>query len=283
MLLVWYLRDGDGYINEYGDNPKMDYNEIRHSKINEGSIIDGLIGQNQNQNNKLKSKDSLYKEFFSKIGHCSIEKVKFYVEENELSVLKKDTEGMSVLQIAIKSNPNLDVIQYLITKGSPINELSETGKTLLHYAAQSSSSIAIIDFLIKSGIDINVQSYELVTPLHLASQFNPDINILTYLISKGADTKLKNKMGFTWLHCAVWNPNIEIIKYVLESEEDVNTMADHGVTPLCCAAYKNNVKIGKYLVEMGADYKNSGLSLSPMDAAKSQKSIDFVIFLESLE
>ena len=90
---------------------------------------------------------------------------------------------------------HLDVAEYLIKAGAPINSPSrnELGAAPLQSAA-AAGQVKIAELLLKSGADPNIREQGGYTPLHAAAQ-NGDLEMIRTLIYGGADLVMKSDDG----------------------------------------------------------------------------------------
>ena len=80
--------------------------------------------------------------------------VKFLVEQEGNSVTKKTHHSRSYLHWAA-SKGNLELVEYLINKGSDVNYQDSYGSSIIQYAASTGNkNTAVFDALIAKGADI---------------------------------------------------------------------------------------------------------------------------------
>ena len=65
----------------------------------------------------------------------------------------------------------IEIIEYLLQKGSGVNEIDNNGKSALAYAIEF-KSIPLINILIKYGADVNFVDTNKNCPLHYAIEVN---------------------------------------------------------------------------------------------------------------
>ena len=159
-------------------------------------------------------------DIFSACKHGNLESVRYLIENEGYSPLKKNSDGSTLLHIAVSSN-RLDIIKYLI----------EVQK-----------------------VDPNIHGFFGYTPLHIAAYCN-FLDAVKYLIEKaGADKNAINQSGNMPIHNAATDGRLEIVKYLVEKAHvDINSKGNYQMTPLHCASYKGHINVVKYLVSKGAD------------------------------
>ena len=189
----------------------------------------------------------------------TVEDVRSFVEEKEVDVNTKwkdhpNFQGFydfTPLHYAASHNSNVEVLEYLISKGAMVNAKTSGSTTPLHCAALGNSNLDIIKCLISHGADVNAKDREGWTPLHwLASRdfqvFSPPNNVkfFEYLISHGADVNAKDNDGFTALHriAALEEDGVDVLKLLISKGADVYGEAG-GETPLDLASSEEKKRI----------------------------------------
>ena len=137
------------------------------------------------------------------------------------------------LHSAARYNINVDVLEYLVSKGANVNaRKGDNQYTPLHCAAESNTNVGVLKCLISYGADIHARSNGGHTPLHCAVISNPNIGVLQYLVSQGVDIHARSNGGYTPLHHAIRNPDVGVLKYLISQGADVNAKTSDGKTPL---------------------------------------------------
>jgi hypothetical protein len=196
------------------------------------------------------------------------------------------------LHVAVSSNPNIDVIKYLISRDANVNAKNKDNInnnkadewTPLHMAAINNPNAEIIAYLLSQGADIKTRNTYGSTLLHVTVHYNNSIRVIEYLISQGLDVNGYNHNSMTPLHyAAFYNPDVEILKYLISQGSNVYTNR-WNETLLHLAAFSNpNVEIIKYLVSQGFDVNaESQYGETPLDLAEKNSNREIRSYLESL-
>jgi len=122
---------------------------------------------------------------------------------------------------AAKKGTVKDLQYFVETKGIEVKVSKDDGRTLLHLAASNNPNIEVIEYLISQGIDVNALDYFNEIPLHCGAR-NFNIEIVKYLISQDAKVNDECEQGKTPLHIAVGYSNTEAVKYLISQGADVN-------------------------------------------------------------
>ena len=137
----------------------------------------------------------------------------------ELMLIPPNKKAEMIMKEIKKSEPNLNLVQDLITMGADINWYDEK--------------------------DYNY------TPLHAASAWNRP-EVVKMLIDAGAELNVQTKGGLTPLHRTIRMSNSEVAKILIDAGADLNIQEAHGWTPLHWAIeYKEN-EIKQMLIDAGA-------------------------------
>jgi ankyrin repeat protein len=111
---------------------------------------------------------------------------------------------------------HLDVADYLVKAGAPINAPSRNGLSAAPIqSAAAAGHEKIVDMLLKNGADPNVREQGGYTPLHAAAQ-NGDLAVIRTLIYGGADLEVKSRDGKTPLDLALEGDHLEAAKLLQE-------------------------------------------------------------------
>lgn len=157
-------------------------------------------------------------------------------------------------------------IESLINKDHiDVNEKSIREETALHGAC-ASGKLDIVKFLIQKGSDVNSQNKIGTTPLIYAT-INGHLDIINALIDNGADVNLLDYLRGSPLRWAAlrpsWDPsgmNTEIVKILIKKGANINAQDNTGSTPLHQAAFSGDINIANILISNGArlDLRTTG-------------------------
>ena len=204
---------------------------------------------------------------------------------------------MSLLHLAIKLNPDIELVKYLVSLGADINAeftfINYKDKTYkiarctpppLHWAAWHNSNVDVLRFLVSKGVDVNAVENEKGkfrggdqnTPLHYAARWNPNVKVLEYLISAGAKINAKGSWDYTPLHYAAQdNSNIEVLEYLISAGADVHAKDDMGSgTPLDVARTEEAKHILREAMGQVYEKKNMTKKTEQQTANAEQVDID---------
>jgi ankyrin repeat protein len=64
-----------------------------------------------------------FNDVFTAVKSGSVDEIKLFIEGQGIDVNSKDCEQTSLIRLAVISNPDVNVIKYLISKGADVNDL----------------------------------------------------------------------------------------------------------------------------------------------------------------
>ena len=217
------------------------YNLINNLAKGDDKFLASLLGYDlENQKNRYEAVNVPY--VF--LAACNPDlRVLDYLEENgcDLSIGMKD--DINVFTEALESNPNPEIIDYLIKKNLFINNPDLIYKHILE-----NPSVGVW----KRIFEVGVPKKEYLLYVLLAKNDNPNPEIVALL----ADEKSIKFRTDSYSPCllAVEKLNPVYLKILKEAGADLNESNDYGVTPLMSAvSYNQNIEIFNYLIENGAD------------------------------
>lgn len=195
---------------------------------------------------------------------ASIDVVKFLIDQKGNDVKKQTHDARTYLHWAAGKG-NLELVDYLITKGSDINIEDSHDATPLVYAAQGGqTNVALFESFFKAGLDPKKKYKNNATILMLAIPNDKDLSLTNYLVSKGLSLKDVDSEGNTVFDYAARTGNVNNLK----------TLASKGVkfTPnaLLFAAEAsrrtaNPIEVFQYLVD--------DLKIKPTSLSKNKESV----------
>ncbi len=195
-----------------------------------------------------------------------------------------DDNRWTILMLAAYQN-DIELVEYLISKGADVNACNSYGKTALMMLAErrdvdnlalakmlisnqadidlrdeggrtafmfaiGEDNYKMADFLLLNGANVNVKDISGDNALiYYASNYEglADKKIVDFLILKGIDINAQNNLGKTALMMAAKRDNYELVQYLCEKGADVGIKDVNGMTALMWAASRERQKIVEYL------------------------------------
>jgi ankyrin repeat protein len=190
--------------------------------------------------------------------------IKFLLEQPGNGVNKSTHDNRIYLHWAAGKG-NLEIIEYLIAKGSNINlEDSHSGFPITAAASSGQKNTAVYDAFFKAGIDPKKKYQDGANLLLMAIPFDKNLAISNYFITKGMSLKDVDNDGNTAFNYAARTGNVTLLKTLLEKEVKYTDNA------LIIAAQgsrreTNTLETYKYLVE--------DLKIKPTVASKTGETV----------
>ncbi|XP_062593371.1 ankyrin-2-like [Saccostrea cucullata] len=168
-----------------------------------------------------------------------------------------DNNGQNALHDAAWSG-NVEILKFLLDKGSDINIARKDGKTVLHLCCLN-SKIVMCKYLVNTyPFLLDVTDIDGGNALHDAA-WSGNVEILKFLLEKGLDIKCTRKDGSSVLHLCCLKRNIDMCKYLVNTYPFLLDVTDiDGGNALHDAAWSGNIKILTFLLEKGLDIKCTG-------------------------
>ena len=212
---------------------------------------------------------------------------------------------------------NVELMQYLVSKGAKTNLTDDKGSTILNFAAASGQkNTKVYDVCLANGADLKKD----LTPyganaLLLAAPFDTDFTLIDYFTSKGLDLNSVDADGNGIFNYVAKTGNISLLKQLLEKGLTFNdnamifasqgtrsstntleffqfleglgispnTISKNGTTALhTLASRSKDVKLLSYFIEKGVDINqtDSNGTTAFMNAV-SRNSLEVVTFLST--
>ncbi|RDC55176.1 ankyrin repeat domain-containing protein [Pedobacter chinensis] len=144
-------------------------------------------------------------------------------------------DGANILLLAVSTDKDLTITDYLISKGLSINSTDDQGNTAFNYAARI-GHVGLMKSLLQKGAKYNENA------LLMASQGTyrsaNKIDVYQYLVEDlKMNPKIMNKAGQNVLHFITKKQNqADVVKYFASKGVDVNKADQDGNTPFINAA-----------------------------------------------
>ena len=121
----------------------------------------------------------------------------------------------------------------------------------------------------------NAQEFEPVYPpaAIINAAYRGDEKAVMEILKAGCDKDIRDSVGATALHVAVYNTNTQVLKLLLDYGFDPNaTITKNGCTPLHNAVTANNPAAVRILLQYGADPDIKDFNGStPLDRARKEE------------
>ena len=160
-----------------------------------------------------------------------------------VDVKKKYKNGANLLLLAIASDKDLAISNYLVSKGLSFNDVDEEGNTAFDYAAKG-GNIELLKTLLSKGVKPTGAALIFASQGAGRGAAN-SIEVYKYLVETvKLDPKFTSKTGSNVLHSIALKPNQEeIVNYFLTKKVSVNQTDVEGITPFMNAVSAGNLSL----------------------------------------
>jgi len=194
------------------------------------------------------------------IENAPNESVKFLLTQKGNDVNKLTHDGRTYIFWAAYKG-NVELMEYLLTKGAKTDILDDHGYTILNFAASTGqTNTKVYDLCLKTGANLSKDlNHDGANALLLIAPYDKDFTLLNYFTSKGLDLKSTDANGNTAFNYAAKTGNIDFLKQLLQKgvkfTDNALIMASQGTR-----STSNTIELYQYL---------EGLKIKPTATAKN--------------
>jgi ankyrin repeat protein len=159
-------------------------------------------------------------------ANTPFQNVKFLLAQKGNDVNKLTHDGRTYIFWAA-SRGNVELMEYLITKGAKVNMVDNHGYSVANFAAVGGQQdTKVYDLCLKNGADLKKDlTSEGANALLLGVANDKDFALTNYFVSKGLDIKSVDAEGNTAFNYATKSGNIPLLKSLLEKGVKFNDNA----------------------------------------------------------
>ncbi|MDI9363695.1 MAG: ankyrin repeat domain-containing protein [Flavobacterium sp.] len=186
--------------------------------------------------------------------------------------------------LAINNQASADVIKFLIDqKGNEPNKLTHDGRTYIFWAA-ARGNVEVVEYLISKGADVNIiDSHSATAMSFAASNGQQNTKVYDALIKAGSDVKQKNQEGASLLlQAIVSDKDFALTNYFILKGLTLQDVDAAGNTAFNYVAKTGNIDLMKTLVEKGVKYNNNAMILAAQGGRSGTTKLEVYQYLESL-
>lgn len=173
--------------------------------------------------------------------------VKFLLSQNGNDVNKITHDKRTYIFWAAYKG-NIELMEYLLSKGAKTNLVDDKGYSVLNFAASSGqANTKVYDLCIKMGInpkkDVDLEG---ANALLLVAPYDKDMSLINYFVSKGIDVKSVDSKGNTAFNYAARAGNIQTLKNLISKgvKYDDNAMI---MASIATRGTSNTIELYQYL------------------------------------
>lgn len=236
----------------------------------------GFLAANAQQNTLLEP------DFWK--GKPDLEKVKAEITKGSDPAALNRNSFDPVVYALINSAPN-DVIKYLLEqKGNDVSKITHDSRIYLHWAAYK-GNVDIMDYLIAKGSKLDAIDSHGATPATFAAGAG-QANTKAYetLAKAGVDLKEKNADGASLLLLGIsGDKDMSLTNYFVSKGLSINDTDKNGNTAFDYVARTGNLDLMKKLVSQGVTYTDNAMIMASQGTRASSNTLEVYQYLESLK
>ncbi|KAJ8679172.1 hypothetical protein QAD02_014959 [Eretmocerus hayati] len=188
----------------------------------------------------------------------SIKEIKLQLKKLE-DINSFISNGESILHQSIRRYCEVDVIKYLLRRGSNVHGTTELGENVILIAMKNikknnpSAIKKLIQYFVSEKVDINASDNAGDSALHYlvrnCKNTNHSIALAELLVMSGAKVNTCNKLGETALHVAVDFDNSALSEYLISVGADVDIKTKQFKSALHISVENSNLRITELLIK----------------------------------
>lgn len=186
---------------------------------------------------------------------------------------------------AINAEAPMESLKLLLAqKGNDLDKLTHDSRTYIFWAANR-GNLELVEYLISKGAKVNVEDSHGYTPLTFAAVAGQsNTKIYDALIKAGADIKQTNHDGANVLLLAISSDKeLSLTNYFVSKGLSLQSTDAAGNTAFNYAARSGNIELMKTLVQKGVKYNNNAMLMAAQGSRFSSNGIEVYQYLESLK
>lgn len=215
----------------------------------------------------------------------TVDQVKTEIEKGN-SPSQLNSSSFDAVVTAINAQAPNESIKFLLSQpGNDVNKLTHDGRTYLFWAA-SRGNIEVMEYLLSKGAKTSIIDSHGATVLNFAaSGGQQDTKVYDLLISKGYDLKkgVNSEGANALLLVSASAKDFKLIDYFVSKGLDIKSTDTKGNTAFNYAARTGNIQMLKALVEKGVKFNDNAMLMAAQGGRGTANTLELFNYLESLK
>lgn len=189
--------------------------------------------------------------------------------------------AFDVVVLAINNDAPTETIKFLLEQpGNEVNKPTHDNRIYLHWAA-GKGNVEIVKYLIAKGSDINLEDSHGSFPITAAaSSGQSNTEVYEAFFKAGTDPKKKYKDGANLLLMAIpYDKNLSISNYFITKGLSLKDVDNDGNTAFNYAARTGNIALLKTLLEKGVKYTDNALLIAAQGSRRETNTLETYKYL----
>ena len=192
-----------------------------------------------------------------------------------------NANAFDVVVLAINNDAPNETIKFLLEQqGNPVNKSTHDNRIYLHWAAYK-GNVEMVEYLIKKGSDINLLDSHGATPADFAAtsgQSNPALYEAFFKAGLNPAKKYNNGANLLLLSIA-FDKNLTLAEYFTTKGMSLKDVDSDGNTAFNYAAKVGNIDLLKKIAAKGIKYNDNALFFAAQGSRRETTSLDAYKYL----
>ena len=192
-----------------------------------------------------------------------------------------NANAFDVVVLAINNDAPNETIKFLLEQqGNPVNKSTHDNRIYLHWAAYK-GNVEMVEYLIKKGSDITLQDSHGATPADFAAtsgQSNPALYEAFFKAGLNPAKKYNNGANLLLLSIA-FDKNLTLAEYFTTKGMSLKDVDSDGNTAFNYAAKVGNIDLLKKIAAKGIKYNDNALFFAAQGSRRETTSIEAYKYL----
>ncbi len=196
-----------------------------------------------------------------------------------------NSSGFDPVVYAINAQASTDVIKSLLDQqGNDVNKLTHDARTYIFWAA-SRGNVDVVEYLISKGAKLNFEDSHGMTPIAFAANAGQtNQKLYDVLVKAGADIKQKSSDGASLLLLGIANDkDLALTNYLITKGLSLKDTDASGNTAFNYVAKTGNIELMKSLIAKGVKYNDKAFLMAAQGTRGTSNTIEVYQYLESLQ